>query len=430
MQEELIAFLRQEVKPATGCTEPGAIALAAAEAAMVLGENPLRLKVSTSANIAKNAATVSIPNAQSHCGVAMAAALGLMVARPETGLELFNYVTPDHVASALAMLAEDRVSVEVDFNESLSIEIDAWGIKHHAHIRVAGGHNNIERRLLDGIPLEAADFNTCADQGCTMHMRVNRLSDIVEFVSGVPLESIEFLNEALTLNKAVMNHGFNNELCRGVGVGVGLRRLFEQGIVSNDLLTRVRVAVAAACDARMAGVSQPCMSFMGSGNQGIMASVPLYIVAEEMKLDREDCLRGLALSYLVTAMVKVHTGKLSPSCGCAVAAGVGVAAATAWMLGKEISIVQGAVNNLIGNLAGLLCDGAKASCSLKISTSACEAILAALLSINGVRLGERDGIVSKEAETTICNLGKLTTEGLSQMDRVLLGIINGKGRSL
>lgn len=425
MSNKLIAFLKQEVKLATGCTEPGAIALAAAQAAAILGEETVRLKVITSANIAKNAATVTIPNTQSRYGVGLAAALGALVAKPEAGLQLFDFVTPRHLAAAQNLLANTQVVVEVNFEESMCIEVDVWGLNHHAHIRMAGGHSNVESLFLDGKPCVLT--RECQEY-CGVEANVDfkscNLLELIDFIATIPLQEISFLQESLSVNERIMDYGLKE--VSGLGLGAELKHLAEQGILGDDLITRVRIAAAAACDARMAGVGLPVMSFMGSGNQGIMVSIPISVVAQEMNFSNDTFLRGLALSYLVTAMVKSHTGKLSSSCGCAVAAGVGVAAATAWMLSKDARVVQGSINNLIGNLAGLLCDGAKASCALKVSTSASEAILAALLATKGIRLGKKDGIVSDGADGTIHNLGRLTTEGMRGLDKTILNIVTSK----
>lgn len=425
MSNKLIAFLKQEVKLATGCTEPGAIALAAAQAAALLGEETIKLKVITSANIAKNAATVTIPNTNSRHGVGLAAALGALVAKPEGGLQLFDFVAPHHLEAAQKLIDNNQVAVEVNFEESMCIEVDAWGLRHHAHIRMAGGHSNVESVFIDGKPcVLPEECQECCDAGATVDFKSCNLLELIDFIATVPLQEINFLQESLNVNKRIMDYGLKE--VSGLGLGAELKHLTEQGILSDDLITRVRIAAAAACDARMAGVGLPVMSFMGSGNQGIMVSIPICVIAQEMNISNDTFLRGLALSYLVTAMVKSHTGKLSASCGCAIAAGVGVTAATAWMLSKDERAVQGAINNLIGNLAGLLCDGAKASCALKVSTSASEAILAALLATKGIRLGKKDGIVSDGADGTIRNLGRLTTEGMTGLDKTILNIVANK----
>jgi L-cysteine desulfidase len=249
------------------------------------------------------------------------------------------------------------------------------------------------------------------------------LAELRREIAEIPPEELRFLLEGVTMNMAMAAEGLR--LGAGLGVGRSFQELLREGIIEDSLLCKVRMVAAAATDARMGGIPLPVMSSAGSGNHGITAVVPLKVLADARGLGEEILLRGLAFSHLVTLYIKNFTGRLSPVCGCAVAAGTGAAAGMTWMLDGDDDAIAAAINMMLGNLAGLLCDGAKHDCALKIATSAGEALLAALLAEKGVAMSGKNGIVVSSAEESIRHLGRISTTGMKDTDEVILQIITG-----
>ena len=250
------------------------------------------------------------------------------------------------------------------------------------------------------------------------------LSDLIALAESLPGEELEFLAESVEMNKAMAEAGLKQRA--GLGLGWGVRALVEEKALSGDLLTRIRIAVAAASDGRMGGLNQPVMSTTGSGNQGILVSLPIALVAEEKQLPRETLLRGLALGNLITAFVKQFIGKLTPICGCAIAAGLGVAGAVAWMLGGSPRQVEAATRNMMANLAGMICDGAKNGCAFKLASSASESVLAAFLALKDVEVGSQEGIVAATLKGTVQNVARLCAKGMAKQDEALIEILQSK----
>lgn len=418
---ELLQLLKAEIKPALGCTEPAAVAFTVAAARELLGGPVARLQVSLSSNVYKNALAVSIPGT-AETGPVMAAALGAVTGESARELKIFDGLKPKDIEHARELLTTGQVDVRLAEGKDLYIEARVEGQAGTAVVAVSGGHTDIVKKVLNGVTVfeKPGASDSLFER---VNLRQYKLADFIKIAAEVPFSEIAFLEEGIDMNMRIAEHGL--ELGSGLGVGAGLHAMLEKDSLRADWVWKVRIAVAAACDARMSGVELPVMSTMGSGNQGLVASVPVIVVSREVDAGKEKTVRALALSHLVTAYVKQNTGRLSPMCG-AVVAGAGAAAAITWLLGGDARQVAGAVQNMIGNLAGMICDGAKGGCALKLATSGAEAVLMAQLALAGVIIKASDGIISSAAEDSVQNLAKLSKDGMMTMDRVILDIMREK----
>lgn len=422
----LISLLNSEVKPALGCTEPAAVALAVAKATKLLGGGIENIIVTVSGNLLKNAMGVTIPNTR-EVGLEMAAALGMIKGNPDKELEVFDGVADGDVEKARRFTALGNVRVHLAKENGFYIRARVEGEGGWAEVYVVGSHTNIVKMIVNGIKIFSKDSQGGLDDHETVDVTQYTLADFVEAIETIPVDQISFLQDGIDMNLFIASRGL--ELNAGLGVGAALKSLLDKGVVCADVVYKARMIVAAACDARMAGLKIPVMSTSGSGNHGIEAILPIAVVAEEMDAPKEKVLRALAFSHLVTAFVKQHTGKLSPICGCSVAAGAGAAAAIVWLMGGKIEQIEGAIKNIIGNLAGMICDGAKGGCALKLSTSAGEAIIAAQLALQGVIVSPKDGIISNTVEETVKNLGRVSSSGMTCTDEAILQIMINKERN-
>lgn len=424
---ECLELLRSELKPAVGCTEPAAIALAVARTMGYLKDDLVELLVEMSGNIYKNAFAVMIPGA-GEAGVPLAAALGAVLPSADLELRLFEEMCPECIAAAKALLAGGMVKIGVlePAPEKFYIHVKAKGKKREVETWTEKFHTNMTRANVDGRPIMV-----CADRlpgqaakPANTNLTALELKDLIALVEQLPADELEFLMESVEMNKAMAEEGLKQKA--GLGLGYGVKSLMDAHAMGGDLLTRIRIAVASACDGRMGGIKQPVMSTTGSGNQGILVSLPIALVAEDRGLPRERELRGLALGNLITAFVKQFIGKLTPICGCAIAAGLGVAGAVAWMLGGTPEQVEAATRDMMANLAGMICDGAKGGCAFKLASSASESVLAALLALEGVEVGSEEGIVSSTLKETVRNVATLCTKGMANQDQALIEILRRK----
>lgn len=420
MRQTLISLLRAEVRPALGCTEPAAAAFAVAKARDFLGGDISRVNLAVSENVFKNALAVTIPNT-TEAGLPMAALLGLLKGDPQKGLAVFESVVPTDVDKATVLNNHGVVTVLIKENENdFYIAAEVTGQRGSAKVVLSGGHTNIVKVELNGDvlinnePVKRTGESDGPFALCTVEQ-------LVKEVESLPSHEIAFLQDGLEMNRSIALLGLASR--PGMALGAEIQSLMGKGIIGNDVVNRARMLVAGACDARMAGMNHPVMSSMGSGNLGIMVILTVATMAEEIEASEEKTLRALALSHLVTGFVKQRIGRLSNMCGSAVAAGSGAAAAITWLYGGSPQQISGAIQNIIGNLAGMICDGAKGGCALKLSTSAAEAILSSQLALRNRVISPRDGIISLTVEETIRNLGRLGTEGMDRAGKTIVDIM-------
>lgn len=423
-----IDLLKAEVIPALGCTEPIAVALAVAKAREVLGEMPEKLELLLSANIFKNGMGVGIPGAGA-TGLPIAAALGAVYGKSSNCLEVLKDVDEESVRKAKAFVKENRVSVGVKKDsEKLYIEAICYGTNGNtSKAIITTKHSNISRieRNSEVIVFsEEINVNDNENTGSASKADIPlSVHDIFEFATKVPYDQIKFIHKTVDYNYAIAQEGLSKDY--GLMVGKKLKELVEKGILSDDIMNNAMSLTAAASDARMAGSILPVMSNSGSGNQGLTATLPIYSVALRLKSSDEQIARALVLSHLIAIHIKHYLGRLSALCGCVVAS-TGAGCGISYLMGGGEKETIYTIKNMIGNITGMICDGAKEGCALKVSSGVGAAIQSALLALEGVVISSNDGIIEDDVEKTIQNLGEVGSKGMTQTDDLLLQIMVSK----
>ena len=426
----IIALIKQEVIPAIGCTEPIAVALCVAKATEILGCKPHRIEAHLSANILKNAMGVGIPGT-GMIGLPIAIALGALIGKSEYGLEVLKECTPDAVEAGKRMIADEAISIKLkeDITEKLYIEITAFGATTAASgattatAIIAGGHTNFIYLSHNGEVLLDAPLKSTAEQNG--NKTALTLKKVYDFATTAPLEEIEFILESQRLNKAAAETSFKGRY--GHQLGRTLKEsTWEMSILGNNTFSKILSYTTAACDARMAGVMVPVMSNSGSGNQGITATLPITIYAEENNKSREELIRALTLSHLTVIYIKQSLGRLSALCGCVVAA-TGSSCGITYLMGGGYNQISFAVQNMIATLTGMVCDGAKPSCSLKIASGVSTSLLSAILAMEEKCVSSVEGIIDNDVDKSILNLTRIGSESMNETDHTVLDIMTHKG---
>lgn len=426
----IIALIKQEVIPAIGCTEPIAVALCVAKATEILGCKPHRIEAHLSANILKNAMGVGIPGT-GMIGLPIAIALGALIGKSEYGLEVLKECTPDAVEAGKRMIADEAISIKLKegITEKLYIEITASGATtasscpKSATAIIAGGHTNFIYLSHNGEVLLDAPLKSTAEQNG--NKTALTLKKVYDFATTAPLDEIEFILEAQRLNKAAAETSFKGRY--GHQLGRTLKESTrEMSILGNNTFSKILSYTTAACDARMAGVMVPVMSNSGSGNQGITATLPITIYAEENNKSREELIRALTLSHLTVIYIKQSLGRLSALCGCVVAA-TGSSCGITYLMGGGYNQISFAVQNMIATLTGMVCDGAKPSCSLKIASGVSTSLLSAILAMEEQCVSSVEGIIDNDVDKSILNLTRIGSESMNETDHAVLDIMTHKG---
>ncbi|MDE6046263.1 MAG: L-serine ammonia-lyase, iron-sulfur-dependent, subunit alpha [Alistipes sp.] len=421
-RQRIIDLIRREVVPAIGCTEPVAVALCAARAAELLGAVPERIAVRLSANILKNAMGVGIPGT-GMIGLPIAVALGALIGRSAYGLEVLRDVSPEAVARGRAYIDEKRISIALKegIDEKLYIEVEVVAADRHAVAVIAGGHTRFVYLERDGrVELDERTPAAAAEAGADVPLTLRR---VWEFATTSPLDELRFILETRRLNKAAAERSFAGEY--GHCVGRTLRRERELQVIGDSIFSRILAYTSAACDARMAGAMIPVMSNSGSGNQGIAATLPVVVYAEETGADEERTIRALALSHLTVIYIKQSLGRLSALCGCVVAA-TGSSCGIVYLMGGGYDEAAAAVKNMIANLTGMICDGAKPSCAMKLTSGVSTAVVSALMAMDGHCVTPVEGIIDEDVDRCIRNLTDIGRDGMNEPDRLVLDIMTGK----
>ena len=426
----IIELIKREVIPAIGCTEPIAVALCVAKATEILGCKPHRIEAHLSANILKNAMGVGIPGT-GMIGLPIAIALGALIGKSEYGLEVLKECTPDAVEAGKRMIADEAISIKLKegITEKLYIEITAFGATtasscpQTATAIIAGGHTNFIYLSHNGEVLLDAPLKSTAEQNG--NKTALTLKKVYDFATTAPLEEIEFILEAQRLNKAAAETSFKGRY--GHQLGRTLKESTrEMSILGNNTFSKILSYTTAACDARMAGVMVPVMSNSGSGNQGITATLPITIYAEENNKSREELIRALTLSHLTVIYIKQSLGRLSALCGCVVAA-TGSSCGITYLMGGGYNQISFAVQNMIATLTGMVCDGAKPSCSLKIASGVSTSLLSAILAMEEKCVSSVEGIIDNDVDKSILNLTRIGSESMNETDHTVLDIMTHKG---
>lgn len=418
-EAQILQILKQELAPAVGCTEPVAIAYAAAKARAVLGKMPDRAIVYVSRNILKNAMGVGIPGTD-EIGLEMAAAMGIIGGNSDAVLEVLGGITKQEMEQAKVYAAEKVVTKLKDTPKKLYIEVILEAKDDSAVVVIEDSHTNITR-IAHGNKLVFEQGGCSEIKQSSGDTSMLSVADIYEFVCSVDIEKLKFLQECIAMNKAISDEGLRGGY--GLKVGKNIYESIKQCSPKEDIVHYAIALTAAAADARMAGSTMPVMTICGSGNQGITATLPIIAAADARGEKVEMLYRALALGCLITIHVKHYIGKLSPLCGCGMGSSIGVCCALTYMQGGGLKQIENAINNMIADVSGIICDGAKSGCALKIATVISSAFHCSLLAVKNSSVSDHDGIVACDVEDTIRNLGKLGNAGMADTDRVILDMM-------
>ena len=422
IRQSIIALIQREVVPAVGCTEPIAVALCTARATETLGQRPEKITVMLSANILKNAMGVGIPGT-GMIGLPIAIALGAIVGRSEYELEVIKDVTPETLEEGKAYVDEKRIDIRLKagITEKLYIDVVCEAAGHKAEAVISGSHTNFVYISKDGDTLLDVKNTGCEDGDNgdpALCMRT-----VYDFATTTPVDEIAFILKTRQYNLKAAEESVKGNF--GHCLGKTIDRPLSHGIFGNSIFSHILSKTASACDARMGGAMIPVMSNSGSGNQGICATNPVAVYAMENENTEEELIRALTLSHLTAIYIKQSLGKLSAVCGCVVAS-IGSSCGITYLMGGDYNRVCNSVKNMIANLTGMICDGAKPSCSLKIASGVSTALLSSLLAIEGRCVTAVEGIIDDDVDRSIRNLTRIGSETMNQTDEMVLDIMTHK----
>lgn len=418
--ENLISIVKEDSNLALGCTEPVAVAYAANQAGSVIDKSSIRkIEIKTSSNIYKNGKSVKIPNTGS-LGLDLAASVGALTETTKDPLLVFSKVTKEEVTRANELIDNGVVSLEIiDSCPDIYINIIIETENDKSESIVSNSHTHLEKLILNGKILVENEY-VKSDKLDSFEMKSLSFAKLKEIIDNADYKDIAFTLEGIEVNKKAAEAGLESE---EINLGKTLIKLKNQGILEDNFITDTRIYTAAAADMRMSGGQYPIMTSGGSGNQGIGVILPIAMVGEFENADNEKLAKAIFFAHCINRYVKEYSGKLSGMCGCAIGSAIGATAGITYLLGGDDVQIAGACSNIFANLTGLVCDGAKESCSLKLSTSSEEAVISAYLAINGMISESKIGVLGTTIEETIANIGKLSREGFTKVDEVMIKII-------
>ena len=422
---ELILAVKQNVKPAVGCTEPVSLALASAIAASHLAGQVTRIEARVSPNLMKNGMGVTVPGT-GMVGLPIAAAVGAIGGDPLAGLEVLKGAPVEAIAAAKLLLArgEVKVTIQQPCDEILYTRVTVYAAKESATVIIAGEHTRVIRIEKDGnVLFDTAEDGQTEVKTPTCSMEHVSLAQIVEFARDIPFNEIGFILDAALLNNELSREGLRAQY--GLHIGSTLQRQRDRGLMAKDMLSDIMIRTAAASDARMGGACLPAMSNSGSGNQGITATMPVVVVAEHLGCDSEKLARALILSHLTAIYIHYQLPSLSALCAATTAA-MGAAAGITWLIDGSYQSISMAISNMIGDVSGMICDGASNSCAMKVSTSAASAWKAVLMALDNTSVSGNEGIVAHDVEQSIRNLCALASQAMQHTDRQIIAIMASK----
>jgi L-cysteine desulfidase len=417
--EQILAILRKEVAPALGCTAPTAVSFTVSAARDAVGGQPKSVRVWVDKDTYKNSVSVGIPGTSKQ-GLVIAAALGAIAGDSKAGLEVLKNIKPGDEAVA-EKFSQDSTEVKIKWDyEPVGLLIEAFVETERGtgHAVVVKTHTNLILQEANGEVIykaPAEDLEKPIDYSSDP-IRAYTVKDFLNFSREVEIKDIEFLDEAVEMNRKLALAGMGNNV--GAGFGAAFNS-FE----GDSIYLKAKALTAAASDARMAGKDLAAMSCASSGNVGITASLPLVVLSEALKKKNDELLRAISLSFLLTIYLKSHIGRLSAMCACAIAAGLGVTAGSVYLLGGGYRRIEMAIHNVVGSIGGVICDGAKLGCALKLSTAVGVAIESAYLAMKQIAIPDRDGIVFDTADQTIAAVGKIAVNGMMDTDKIVCQLI-------
>lgn len=423
IREQIIALIKRQVVPAVGCTEPMAVALCTARATEDLGRRPEKIRVLLSGNMLKNAMGVGIPGT-GMIGLPIAVALGAIVGKSQYQLEVIKDLTPEKLKEGKAFIADPhRIDIKLKENitEKLYIEVTCSAGTDSATAIISGSHTNFVYESCNGkVLLDKRECSESTEENKTLDLD---MKTVWEFATTTPLEEIAFMKEARDYNIRAAEESRKGNY--GHCLGKTIDRPLSHGIFGDSIFSHIISETALACDARMGGAMIPVMSNSGSGNQGICATNPVAVFAKENENTEEELVRALTLSHLTAIYIKQSLGTLSALCGCVVAS-TGASCGIVYLMGGDYGRVCAAIQNMVANLTGMICDGAKPSCSIKICSGVSSALLSALLSMQRHQVTAAEGIVDNDVDKSIHNLTSIGKEAMNPTDDMVLDIMTHK----
>lgn len=425
MRELYLKTLKKEVVPSEGCTEPIAIAYAASIAAEHLKGEIKEVNIYLSKNVIKNALGVGIPGTGG-VGIEIAAALGISIQKSYKKLTILSNFTEDELKKAKEIVDKNIINIkQKNTNKALYIEVELLSETSKSKVIIEDTHTNVT--LIECDDEIIMDNNSEVSEDLEEDYKLFKIADIYNFAKEADFDDIKFILESAKMNEKVSEEGLKGDY----GLQVG-SKIIEKGnfnLFSNDASNKIIAASAAASDARMDGCAMPIMTTAGSGNQGIACSIPVAQTARLLDKSEEELARALVLSNLVTIRIKKHMGRLSPLCGAGIAGATGASCGITYLLGGDLENINYCINNMISDLSGMICDGAKETCALKIATGTNAAIQCANLAINGISATANDGIVAKDVEETIESIETLIQNGFKNVDDTILNIMLEKKKN-
>lgn len=418
--DDLIKIVMEDSDVALGCTEPVAVAYCSNVASRNIDKNKIeKINVTVSKNIYKNGKSVKIPNTGDH-GLELAAALGAYVKNTSEGFMVFDEVDEEVYKNAKILIDSGKVILNyAKISKDVYVKVEIKTYKDVSIAVIEDSHTHIKESILNGRKLidNNEQYEATVNTFCMKSLNFKKLREIIETENA---KKFHFTLKGIIVNRNAALEGLSGH---GLGLGKILNELKLKGVLADNKLTEVRIITAAAADMRMGGGNCPIMTSGGSGNQGIGVILPISIVADFEEVSEDRLAKAIFFAHCINRYVKEYSGKLSGICGCAIGAAIGATAGITWMLGGSDEQISGACSNIYANLTGIICDGAKESCSMKLSTSATESVIAAYLALSGVIVDKNVGVIGENIEDTISNIGKLSTEAFAKVDETMLEII-------
>lgn len=425
-RKDIRALMQREIIPAIGCTEPVSVSLCVAKATEVLGKIPDKIEVYLSANVLKNAMGVGIPGT-GMIGLPIAVALGAQIGKSKYELEVLRDLMPEDVERGKKYIEENRIKIELknNINDKLYIEVICFLEKQYSKAIIRGSHTRFTHIEKNGETLLIKETQTEQENDSLLGASDDALTfrKVYDFATESPIEELRFILEAAKMNREASMQSQKNNYGHNVAKSI----ISERGKImfGNNLHSKMISSTAGACDARMDGALIPVMSNSGSGNQGVAATLPVLTYAEEMNSDEESLIRALIISHLSVIYIKQYMGRLSALCGC-VMASTGSSCGITYLMGGKYENVVYSAKNMIANITGMICDGAKPSCALKIASGVSTASLSALMAIENKVVTAQEGIIDEDIDKTIRNLALIGKSGMLETDKIVLDIMTSK----
>lgn len=421
-KENLIQFLKADVAPALGCTEPVCVALCAAHAAVHLEDTVSRIQVEVNANIYKNGMSAGIPNFD-RVGLEYAAALGALLKNPDKKLELLEDITTSIRNKALQLVSDGQVSVDIDKKQSaLYVRCTLYSENQQCTCIIRNAHTNVVHIEKNGeVILSNNVVSGSSDNGFAEQLMQMKIYEIRRLVDSMDEEELSFMLDGVEMNERLANYSLERE--SGVGIAKVLRKLQGGNLLADDLMTRIQLSVAAAAENRLDGCPYPTMSSSGAGTKGLVVILPISETANAVQASREMTVKALAFGHCINRYINAYIGKLAPMCSCAMASSTAACAAITWLLGGNDEQIGHAIRNITGTITGMICDGGKVGCALKVASSSAAALLCALTAVNGAALRVSDGICAETPEDCIRNIARIANPGMLATDKEILSIM-------